>query len=763
MVRRGERVLEVGSADNPVWKDTGIDVTLLDLPNDKKANPEQKIPPQVYATAERLPFADNSFDLVSVCEVIEHLQKPEDALEEALRVASRLVVLTVPNEWEWPQRLLPFVHGGHVRFYDDDAFLSLLKGSKSQFDATRIHWGEFAWFGASIYKGDGRKETKMDRDQVRYLLWNDQGLKAKEMVEAMRKERPDDPAVQALILEVESWVKHSMSKEEYDRFYSTYRRDFTSIEDVKNAHERIPRFGLVRGWMAENPPKTILDLGCFDGFSVLNLASTFGASGVGVDLDEDALAHARRLSAEMKLTCRFVRSFAEDLDLGQRFDAVLLTEILEHVLDPTTVIRAAERHLAEDGHVFVTTPATPVPHFGNEREAREHVRCLTPQDLRKVFGTLVVDRSLLQRSGPYAERIVSLRRMKVALLVGAVYGGWSPLSPSGYAGSEEGAVELSKGLAGRGCVVSVFHNAPAGEKPSVDFSYEGGAVRYRPVSDFNGQADWDMVILLRCPEALDFPFRKPVIFWTSDANGPHDFTPERLSRIFRVVAISDWHRKELLSINPTLDPKKVVTIPYGVQPEISNERPSVDRFPHKMTYASSFDRGLQFLLSAWSEIRSRVDDAELHIWYGWSIFDRFTQGNQKAAQWKALMCQMMKQEGILVHPRLDRPDDPTPFKDAAIWAYPCTGGERFCITAIKAQRLGAIPVVVPTMALEETVKYGKKVSQGDFVSTLISALTDEAWQREERESMMDDPAVALPWAQVSDRWLGLMQDRLGEP
>jgi 2-polyprenyl-3-methyl-5-hydroxy-6-metoxy-1,4-benzoquinol methylase len=717
----------------------------------------------VYATAERLPFADDSFDVVSVCEVLEHLQKPENALDEALRVASRAVVVTVPNEWDWTQRLSPFAHGGHVRFYDDNSFLFLLRGSGRQFDATRIHWGEWAWFGAVIYKGDGRRVPKMDQDQVRYLLWNDQGLKAKEMVEAMKRERPDDPAVLALAAEVDSWVKHSGSKEEYERFYSNYRRNFTPSDAVRNAHERIPRFGLIRRWMTENTPKTILDLGCFDGFSVLNLAEAFGASGVGVDLDEEALAYARRLAAEMRVSCRFVRSFIEDLDLGQKFDAILLTEILEHVLDPATIIHAAERHLAENGRIFVTSPATPVPHFGNEREAREHVRCPSSQDLRKAFGALVVDRSLLQRSGQHVERILSLRRMRVAFVTNDVAGGWSPLQPGGYAGGEEGVVELSKVLAENGCVVNVYHNAPAGEKSTVEFSFGGGVVRYFPRGEFDHRADWDVVILLKCPEMLDLPFRKPVIFWTSDPNGPGDFTPERLTRIFRVVAISEWHKKELLDLNPALDPKKVVVLPYGVQPRISEDHPSINRPPHKMVYASSFDRGLNVLLLAWPEIRKNVSDAELHIWYGWELFDRFTRGNQQAAQWKEAMCQMMKQDGIVIHSRLDRPDDPAPFRDAALWAYPCTGGERFCITAIKAQRLGAIPVVIPMMALENTVKYGKKVQMEEFVPALISALKDEAWQREERERMTGDPAVALPWTQVSDRWLGLMKDRLGEP
>lgn len=45
-----------------------------------------------------LPYADNSFDVVVCTEVLEHLERPEDALKELHRVCSRFCVVTVPNE-----------------------------------------------------------------------------------------------------------------------------------------------------------------------------------------------------------------------------------------------------------------------------------------------------------------------------------------------------------------------------------------------------------------------------------------------------------------------------------------------------------------------------------------------------------------------------------------------------------------------------------------------------------------------------------------
>lgn len=45
-----------------------------------------------------LPYKDNSFDLVICMEVLEHLEDSQEALKEVIRVSSKYVLLTVPNE-----------------------------------------------------------------------------------------------------------------------------------------------------------------------------------------------------------------------------------------------------------------------------------------------------------------------------------------------------------------------------------------------------------------------------------------------------------------------------------------------------------------------------------------------------------------------------------------------------------------------------------------------------------------------------------------
>jgi SAM-dependent methyltransferase len=54
---------------------------------------------RVLGTLESLPFADGSFDLVLCCEVLEHLsfEVYPRAIEEMQRIASKHVIVTVPN------------------------------------------------------------------------------------------------------------------------------------------------------------------------------------------------------------------------------------------------------------------------------------------------------------------------------------------------------------------------------------------------------------------------------------------------------------------------------------------------------------------------------------------------------------------------------------------------------------------------------------------------------------------------------------------
>ena len=87
----------------------------------------------------------------------------------------------------------------------------------------------------------------------------------------------------------------------------------------------------------------------------------------------------------MKAPCRFQQGFAEDLALAERFDAVVLCEILEHVVDVPPVLAVAEQHLAPGGRVYVSMPLD-VANHADWRSRKEHVRHFTPEDVWQLLS-----------------------------------------------------------------------------------------------------------------------------------------------------------------------------------------------------------------------------------------------------------------------------------------------------------------------------------------------------------------------------------------
>ena len=65
------------------------------------------------ASIYELPYADDEFELVLSCEVLEHLDQPAAGLAELARVSSRYVLISTP--WEPVWRILNMARGKYLR------------------------------------------------------------------------------------------------------------------------------------------------------------------------------------------------------------------------------------------------------------------------------------------------------------------------------------------------------------------------------------------------------------------------------------------------------------------------------------------------------------------------------------------------------------------------------------------------------------------------------------------------------------------------
>lgn len=196
---------------------------------------------------------------------------------------------------------------------------------------------------------------------------------------------------------------------------------------------------------------------------------------------------------------------------------------------------------------------------------------------------------------------------------------------------------------------------------------EKNGVFYAPRSAFQGTD-----IVLAC-NGVPPKLGKHSVFWTSFFHA-RDFQYQAFDE--RIV-LSPYHQ--------SIFGQDSRVVPLSVWPEQFSNPVKV---PKQCLYSSSPDRGLDFLKSIWDEVEYKTG-AKLISTYDKSISE---------------------QEMIEL------------YKSSEFWLHPGLGVELFCIAAAKAQVAQCVPVVVPTMALATTVKYGVRSTLENYKRDLINAI-----------------------------------------
>ena len=102
--------------------------------------------------------------------------------------------------------------------------------------------------------------------------------------------------------------------------------------------------------------KTVVDVGCGGGILAESMARR-GATVTGIDLGETPLSVARlhALDSGIQVTYRKISAEALATEIPEQFDVVTCMEMLEHVPDPSSVIKACATLVKPGGHVFFST------------------------------------------------------------------------------------------------------------------------------------------------------------------------------------------------------------------------------------------------------------------------------------------------------------------------------------------------------------------------------------------------------------------------
>ena len=148
----------------------------------------------------------------------------------------------------------------------------------------------------------------------------------------------------------------NVDQSEIAKFEALAYRWWDRDSEFKPLHDINP---LRVNWIDELAPlagKTVLDVGCGGGILSESMAQR-GATVMGIDMGEAPLSVARLHLLESQLEIDYRQITAEQLaeEMPGQFDVVTCLEMLEHVPDPASVIRACSKLVKPGGHVFFST------------------------------------------------------------------------------------------------------------------------------------------------------------------------------------------------------------------------------------------------------------------------------------------------------------------------------------------------------------------------------------------------------------------------
>jgi len=293
--------------------------------------------------------------------------------------------------------------------------------------------------------------------------------------------------------------------------------------------------------------------------------------------------------------------------------------------------------------------------------------------------------------------------MRIAVLGYAsdAYGVWDPSYTSkGLPGSEECAVYATNTLAQMGHEVTLYMNPPSASS----YSSPDSNPRWIHVNQWDNPThtnEYELVLMWRRYDVTSGRKRGKVVFFWPHDSPYHQLNFPTFPSFDGICILSQHHWNQFKRFPGFAD------IPYtisgnGLLPQ-QFVNPKQFTNPYSIGYFSNYARGLINLLFLWPVIKDKFPLATLDIYYGrdtWGLLspDKLASLVKMIEEYSSLG---VRERGMVGHEQLAQA-----MKETSIWAYPCNDygiAETFCITAVKCQAAGCIPVTSRIGALDETV------------------------------------------------------------
>jgi len=317
----------------------------------------------------------------------------------------------------------------------------------------------------------------------------------------------------------------------------------------------------------------------------------------------------------------------------------------------------------------------------------------------------------------------------------------------GIAGSEEAIIYLAPELAKLGWNVTVYNNC--------EVRKEIQGVQWIPYTEWNRFDRQDVTILWRCPQVAGQKINSKIICTDlHDVGHPDQLKGLPLDKIF---VKSNFHK----SLYTGVADDKFAVISNGIVHNQFRDKGHY-RDPFLILNTSAPDRSLGTLIQLFLKIKKRVPEAKMVWAYGWDLFDELYANDKKMMDWKSSIIEAMEAHDIINLGRITHEETAHLCRRAKIWAYPTTFPEVCCISALKAQAGGAIPVCTNAGALEEYVDAikipVKKVGKRNYDFGITDADSCRDWVNEvvgilsESTELDTQKFEKYDWSNIASMW-----------
>ncbi len=149
----------------------------------------------------------------------------------------------------------------------------------------------------------------------------------------------------------------NVDPQEIAKFNELAARWWDTTSEFKALHDINPlRLDYIERQCSGLAGKIVLDVGCGGGILSESMAQR-NATVTGIDMSESPLSVAKLHLYESGLSVEYRLMTVEQLaaERPESFDVVTCMEMLEHVPDPISVVRACSQLVKKGGHVFFST------------------------------------------------------------------------------------------------------------------------------------------------------------------------------------------------------------------------------------------------------------------------------------------------------------------------------------------------------------------------------------------------------------------------